>query len=175
MRTRAYRSSGGIPAFPARWFTAYTCSSRRPGVLVTVVRDRRWPLTNLTPALGRQNHTTSPSASAPSSVAHSASTASHRAFVTCARPSDRVRQPSYSGDLGCRSRKFRRIRNLQPSTYSTPKPKCAFEGRTSQLRARTKPKGNLAFHPTGIWERKGRRQCASDRSRIMPASHDLGH
>jgi len=23
MRTRAYRSSGGIPAFPARWFTAY--------------------------------------------------------------------------------------------------------------------------------------------------------
>ena len=30
-RTRAYRSSGGIPAFPARWFTAYTYSPRRSG------------------------------------------------------------------------------------------------------------------------------------------------
>jgi hypothetical protein len=44
-------------------------------------------LTNLTPASRRQNHTTSPSATAlRSSCASVASTASHRAFVTCATP-----------------------------------------------------------------------------------------
>src|SRR6266567_1148104 len=39
-------------------------------------------LTDLTPALGRQNHTTSPSASAPSSLAPPASTASRPALMT---------------------------------------------------------------------------------------------
>src|SRR4051794_10216980 len=35
-RTRAYRSSGGIPAFPARWFTAYFVLSPVTGFLATV-------------------------------------------------------------------------------------------------------------------------------------------
>src|SRR6266699_6226405 len=39
-------------------------------------------LTDLTPALGCQNHTTSPSASAPSSLAPPASTASRPALMT---------------------------------------------------------------------------------------------
>ena len=32
MRTRAYRFSGGIPAFPARWFTAYSALSLVTGL-----------------------------------------------------------------------------------------------------------------------------------------------
>jgi hypothetical protein len=60
-RTRAYRFSGGNPAFPAQWFTAYTCSPRRPGFFATVAGGIA--STDLTPASGRQDHTTSPSAS----------------------------------------------------------------------------------------------------------------
>jgi hypothetical protein len=46
---------------------------------------------DLTPASGRQNHTTSPSAFAPFVKSASASTASHPAFVTIAkRPSCRA-------------------------------------------------------------------------------------
>ena len=33
MRTRAYRSSGGNPAFPAQWFTAYFALSPVTGLL----------------------------------------------------------------------------------------------------------------------------------------------
>src|SRR5450756_3085087 len=62
MRTRAYRSSGGNPAFPARWFTAYSALS-----LVTGLSCHHRPQeillpANLTPASGRQDHTASPSA-----------------------------------------------------------------------------------------------------------------
>ena len=39
-RTRAYRSSGGIPAFPARWVTAYFVLSPVNGFLATVARER---------------------------------------------------------------------------------------------------------------------------------------
>jgi hypothetical protein len=61
-RTRAYRFSGGNPAFPAQWFTAY--SALAP---VTGLSCHRHPLevllpANLTPASGRQAHTASPSA-----------------------------------------------------------------------------------------------------------------
>ncbi len=65
-RTRAYRFSGGIPAFPAQWFY---------GLLRALPGDRAFlpPSSlrsvcfskNLTPASGRQNHTTSPYANAP--------------------------------------------------------------------------------------------------------------
>ena len=51
------------PAFPARWFTTYSVFSPvRPGFVVTVARENS--STRLAPASGRQDHTTSPSASA---------------------------------------------------------------------------------------------------------------
>jgi hypothetical protein len=52
-----------IPAFPARWFTAYFVLSPVIGLFC----DRRLQVkpANLTPASGRQDHTTSPYASAP--------------------------------------------------------------------------------------------------------------
>jgi hypothetical protein len=62
MRTRAYRFSGNTPAFPAQWFYGLyrallgdrlVCHRRLAGL------DPQ----DLTPASGRQNHTTSPSAS----------------------------------------------------------------------------------------------------------------
>ena len=52
------------PTFPAQWFTAYNALSPVTG-LVCHRRLRKLPLANLTPASGRQDHTTSPSASAP--------------------------------------------------------------------------------------------------------------
>jgi hypothetical protein len=61
-RTRAYRSSGGNPAFPARWVTAYSELSPVTG-LSCHRRPRKVLLfANLTPASGRQDHTASPSA-----------------------------------------------------------------------------------------------------------------
>ena len=63
------------PASPTQWFTDYTRSSRGPlAVLTPSVRCNsasqpgrapRDAIETLTPTLGRQNHTTSPSASAP--------------------------------------------------------------------------------------------------------------
>src|ERR1035437_9466206 len=61
-RTRAYRFSGGNPAFPAQWFY---------GLFRALLGDRAFlppspadHSASLTPASGRQDHTTSPSASA---------------------------------------------------------------------------------------------------------------
>jgi hypothetical protein len=86
IRTRAYRFSGGIPAFPAQWFTAYSVLSPVNG-LCCHRRCAGIPR-NLTPASRRQDHTISPSASVPFVNGTSASTASHRTFVTIAsRPS----------------------------------------------------------------------------------------
>src|SRR3954464_15190743 len=65
VRTRAYRSSGEHPAFPAQWL--YGLSRALPGEsgsLATVARKKRWLLANLTPASGRQDHTTLPYAQA---------------------------------------------------------------------------------------------------------------
>ena len=61
-RTRAYRFSGGIPAFPAQWFTAYSALSPVTGLFCH--RHPREVLlpANLTPASGCQDHTASPSA-----------------------------------------------------------------------------------------------------------------
>ena len=91
-RTRAYRFSGGNPAFPAQWFY---------GLLRALLGDRAFlppsPArlgANLTPASGCQDHTTSPSASAPFVKGASASTASHRAFRDDREP------PLLSGETG---------------------------------------------------------------------------
>jgi hypothetical protein len=40
MRTRAYRFSGGNPAFPARWFTAYFVLSPVTGFVATVIPEK---------------------------------------------------------------------------------------------------------------------------------------
>src|SRR3954449_11418208 len=81
MRTRAYRSSGEHPAFPAQWFYGlYVVFLVRRALLPP--SPARTALTNLTPAFGRRNHTTSPSASATFVFATSTSTASRPAFVT---------------------------------------------------------------------------------------------
>jgi len=85
MRTRAYRSSGGIPAFPARWF--YGFFRALPGERLCCHRRRRDTPASLTPASRRQDHTTSPSASACARQSQ-LSRPPHptRAFVTCATP-----------------------------------------------------------------------------------------
>jgi hypothetical protein len=80
------------PAFPAQWL--YGLLRARPGDRLSCHRHL-WKLSlprNLTPAPGRQAHTTSPYASVTLVFVTSASTASHRTFVTIAsRPSHRVR------------------------------------------------------------------------------------
>jgi hypothetical protein len=89
IRTRAYRFSGGIRHSLRNGFTAYiVLSSVGPGSL-SPSPVRSLLLTNLTPASGRQDHTTSPYASAPFVKGTSTSTASHPALVTIAK------RPSY--------------------------------------------------------------------------------
>jgi hypothetical protein len=92
-RTRAYRFSGEHPAFPAQWF--YGLLRALPGEacsFATIAREKPGSR-ELGASVGRQNHTTSPSASATFVFVTFASTASHRAFVTIAsRPSCRVRR-----------------------------------------------------------------------------------
>jgi hypothetical protein len=100
MRTRAYRFSGGNPAFPAQWF--YGLLRALPGDRAFLPPSPADVTANLTPASGRQDHTTSPSAGkAPSSSAPLASTASCPASVTISsRPSVGQDGASYKGDLG---------------------------------------------------------------------------
>ena len=92
VRTRAYRAAEAIRHSLRNGFTAYIALSPVTGFLATVASAKLDPQ-NLTPASGRQDHTTSPYASAPFVIGTSASTASHRTFVTIAsRPSCRVRR-----------------------------------------------------------------------------------
>jgi len=58
-------STGQLPAFPARWFTAYFALSLVTGLFCHHhPQDAERVFADLTPASGRQDHTTSPSASA---------------------------------------------------------------------------------------------------------------
>ena len=76
------------PTFPAQWlYGLYRALPGRAGLVVTVAGGIA--STNLTPASGRQDHTTPPYASAPFVKGTSASTASHPALVTIAK------RPSY--------------------------------------------------------------------------------
>src|ERR1700686_1516359 len=61
-RTRVVRSHRNHPAFPTQWFTAYIALSPVHG-LFGHRHPRKLPYANLTPASGRQDHATSPSAS----------------------------------------------------------------------------------------------------------------
>ena len=59
VRTRAYRYRRNTPAFPAQWlYGLYRALPGRAGLVVTVAGGIA--STNLTPASGRQDHTTSP-------------------------------------------------------------------------------------------------------------------
>src|SRR5712672_3793264 len=61
-RTRAYRFSGGNPAFPAQWL--YGLLRALPGDQACLTPSPALLLADLTPASGRQNDTTWPYASA---------------------------------------------------------------------------------------------------------------
>src|SRR6267142_366989 len=61
-RTRAYRFSGGNPAFPAQWF--YGLLRALPGDQACLTPSSALLIADLTPASGRQNDTTWPYASA---------------------------------------------------------------------------------------------------------------
>src|SRR5258707_12664752 len=82
-RTRAYRFSGGNPAFPAQWF--YGLLRALLGDQACFTPSSPLLIADLTPPSGRQNHTTSPYASRPRSPrALPASTASRPASMTLA-------------------------------------------------------------------------------------------
>src|SRR5260370_40446469 len=92
-RTRAYRFSGEHPAFPAQWFYGLLRALLGEPVSFATIACEKLGSHELGASVGRQDHTTSPSASATFVVVTSASTASHRTFVTIAsRPSCRVRR-----------------------------------------------------------------------------------
>jgi hypothetical protein len=79
------QGSGGNPTFPAQWL--YGLLRALPGDRLSCHRRSHGKFRkSLTPAPRRQDHTSSPYASAPFVKGTSASTASHRAFVTCATP-----------------------------------------------------------------------------------------
>src|SRR5450759_4548499 len=86
-RTRAYRFSGGNPAFPAQWFYGlYRALLGVPGLIATVARA---PWRELDASVGASGpHDFAVRKKAPSSMAPLASTASRPAAVTIAcRPS----------------------------------------------------------------------------------------
>jgi hypothetical protein len=88
------------------------------GFIVTVIRVMRSIIANLTPASGRQDHTTSPSALAPFVKGDFASTASRPASVTIAsRPS--VGQDNRDKQVIWARRQviFRKIRNEGPGWF----------------------------------------------------------
>ena len=87
-----HRFTGFTPAFPAQWFYGFlrALAPGRPGFLATLAPEKHQLLKNLTPASGRQNHTTSPYASTPFVHAHKHATTLQRpphpapTFVTMA-------------------------------------------------------------------------------------------
>src|ERR1700726_3853653 len=99
-RTRVSQVTPESPGIPrAMVYVLYRALPGEPGFLATVAGGIA--STDLTPASGRQDHTTSPSASVPFVNGTSASTASHPASVTIAiRPSSGTRQRAYTTDLG---------------------------------------------------------------------------
>src|SRR5712691_8451999 len=72
--------TGNHPAFPAQWF--YGLLRALPGDQACLTPSPALLIADLTPALGRQNDTTSPYASAPFVTRAAASTASRPALMT---------------------------------------------------------------------------------------------
>jgi hypothetical protein len=84
-RTRAYRFSGNTPAFPAQWF--YGLYRALPGDRAFLPPSLADHSTSLTPASGRQNHTTSPSTIGSVRLTQLSRPPHPTArFVTCATP-----------------------------------------------------------------------------------------
>src|SRR5258707_4841914 len=79
-----HRYTGVNPAFAAQWL--YGLLRALPGDEACLTPSPALLLADLTPASGRQNHTTSPSASARFVTRAAASTASRPTLVTCATP-----------------------------------------------------------------------------------------
>jgi hypothetical protein len=75
----------------------------------------------LTPALGRQNDTTWPSAAAPFVKGAAASIASRLAFVTCARPSEEAGPNRYIADFTGPSSEISEIQKLLVRARETDK------------------------------------------------------
>src|SRR5258705_4312228 len=91
--------TGNHPAFPAQWF--YGLLRALPGDQALLSPSPALLLADLTPALGRQNHTTWPYASALFVNCAAASTASRPASMTIAkRPSGGRDGRGYITDLG---------------------------------------------------------------------------
>jgi hypothetical protein len=85
VRTRAYRSSGEHPAFPAQWFYGlFRALPGEPSSLATVISEIS--SANLAPASGARTTRLHRPLEPRSSVVTLASTASHRAFVTTRDP-----------------------------------------------------------------------------------------
>jgi hypothetical protein len=82
VRTRAYRSSGEHPAFPAQWLYGLYAIALVTGLLATIIG--KITFANLTPAPGRQAHSTSPYASAALVSRSLTSTATCPSFATMA-------------------------------------------------------------------------------------------
>src|SRR6266403_4283433 len=102
--------TGNHPAFPAQWF--YGLLRALPGDQACLTPSPALLIADLTPASGRQNHTTWPYASAPFVNCAAASTASRPAFVTIAsRPSVGRDQIAIVLILPCRQAKFLKFRN----------------------------------------------------------------
>ena len=103
-RVSHHRYTGNHPAFPAQWF--YGLLRALLGDQACLTPSSALLLADLTPASGRQNHTTSPYAAAPfvwlaiRAPDAAASTASRSAFVTCARPSVGQDGANQWSDLG---------------------------------------------------------------------------
>jgi hypothetical protein len=92
-RTRAYRFSGGNPAFPAQWFYGlYRALPGEPSSFATVTSQISPQ--SLAPASGARTTRLHRPLESRSSVATFASTASHRTFVTTRDP------PLSSGETG---------------------------------------------------------------------------
>src|SRR6267378_4172691 len=92
-RTRAYRFSGGNPAFPAQWFYGlFRALPGEPSSFATVTSQISPQ--SLAPASGARTTRLHRPLESRSSVATFASTASHRAFVTTRDP------PLSSGETG---------------------------------------------------------------------------
>jgi hypothetical protein len=105
-RTRAYRFGGNTPAFPAQWLYGLYEFAPVTGFLATVIPEKRLLLDDLTPAPGRQAHTTSPYALASSvrTLLHATPSRPPRPLPTFATTADAPRAGkdggSYGRDLG---------------------------------------------------------------------------
>src|SRR5258708_7236618 len=91
--------TGNHPAFPAQWF--YGLLRALPGDQACLTPSPALLIADLTPASGRQNDTTWPSASAPFVKGTTASTASRPALMTLRNaPLSGRDSDGYASDLG---------------------------------------------------------------------------